>query len=165
MYKTADPLRSKTFILWKMPWKRGSGLRISIMESWKWSHFLKGFWGTGSDVTESERDLDGFRGRKWLFLHAGLWGRGASDTRELNSACRDGGRTQRIDEQRGGIQHLSGLGHIWLKYMSPVWGVIFISQPDKPEPHGQRYSLLFSRTRSQACVLCCRHNPCWLTQE
>lgn len=33
-----------------------------------------------------------------------------------------------------GMKRLSGSGHIWLKYVSPVWGVIFIRQPDKPEP-------------------------------
>lgn len=77
-------------------------------------------------------------------------------TRELNSACRDvgrGWRTQRIDEWRGGIEHLSGLGHIWLKYMSPVWGVIFIRQPDKRKPHGQRYSVIQQDSITSACPL------------
>lgn len=64
---------------------------------------------------------------------------------------REGGRGQRMDERRGGIEHLSGLGHIWLKYMSPVWGVIFIRQPDKPELHRQRFFVIQQDSITAAC--------------
>lgn len=85
-----------------------------------------------------------------------LRGRGATKwhKRELNSACRmerRGWRVQRMDERRGGIEHLSGLGHIWLKYMSPLWGVIFIRQPDKPELHRQRFFVIQQDSITGVC--------------
>lgn len=56
-----------------------------------------------------------------------------------------------MDERRGGIEHLSSLGHIWLKYMSPVWGVIFIRQPDKPELHRQRFFVIQQDSITGVC--------------
>lgn len=58
---------------------------------------------------------------------------------------------QRMDERRGGIEHLSGEGHIWLKYMSPVWEVIFIRQPDKPEQHRQRFFVIQQDSVTGVC--------------
>lgn len=154
-----------------MSWKRGSGSRTSILESWEWplpeAHLRVCedqdlTWQRAPSVMSDPVTFMGFRRRKWRFIHNGLQGKRVSDRRELNSAAgMEGGR----DERRGGIEHLSGLGHIWLKYMTPVWRVIFIRQPDKPEPLGQRYSLLLRRTWSQADAVHCCHNLCWLMQE